>query len=286
MLGKPTKAFETSAMKKISIGAVLIIVYLCIGFKLEADTLIFNSSAVISDVKIISIDFKKQFLIFERDGKRQLVKLDQLKEFFMGDVKVAFRDGSLDNSAEYSVSAEVDMPDFACEVESDRKFIKKKLTKTETIKANDCTVQWRINLKALGESNMVQVPLFYMFIVTSSSSKFPHSYKLYRFSFPDYAKMSSPLYDKSEIYTKLNNFKRPLVNYRPWGGALGKKRRFLQQSNFGEYRWIISLKEIGVERILAWHLEIWGKKGIVEKQDYIRTGLDLEPLWWQCLSIK
>lgn len=221
---------------------------------------------VISDVKILSIS--KGYIVIEKDRATKRIPASWLKEYYDTDLKNAETGLLDDDTAEYDVRInKVDMPEYG----------QTKKNKDTTY----CEISYRISKNDKErKTDKVKRPFFYLYILTSGPNEYGNS-NIYCYYWPKEAKIKGKSYDRAQMLDKVASLKRTVI-YVGHNPALqydmDNKKKLGASSNDSEIK--IKLSGIKGRRILAYHLEVWGKKDIVTEKDWQTTGVRIGKKWW------
>jgi hypothetical protein len=242
----------------------------------DAGTIIYKTSSkdeehILPKVKIVSI--AQRTITIKHGGGVRTIPLSYLIGYYDTDIEA----GSFeDNTCDYSVTVrKIDMPETGYEIKKTKKS--KKRTTAE------CEIEFSVNKKLeKGKSKSIRMPYFYLFVLTTSSESYGRR-PVYTYYYPDEAKVSSKTYDEAKIIEAVTAMKRPRLYKNNSTPRLGKGHKSLSYTS--GYKPIkISLKKIRGRRIIAYHLEVWGKKKkILEKnwRDSSYKTSDIGKNWWK-----
>lgn len=239
---------------------------------LNAGTLIYKSGSeekqnVMGDVKIVSI--AKGTITIEKGGGIRTIPLNQLISYYDSDIEGGTYE---DNTCDYTVTVrKVDMPKTGY----DTKNIKGSDKKTRSV--SECEIEFSIGKKPeKGESTAIRMPYFYLYVLTTGTEQYGRR-PVYTYYYPKDAKIATKVYDEAKIMEALNSMKRPRIYYDNESHLEGTVGRL----NGGYKPVKISLKGVKEKKIIAYHLEIWGKNKMVAEKDWkdssYKTGKD----WWK-----
>ena len=239
--------------------AILFLAWL--GLTTHAATLIYKTPAgeekTVSGITLESISNGQ--VRISLDGGIETFPLSRLIKYFDDDLKSAA--GAFeDNTSDYHVSLrEVQIPE--------RGRVRSK-GKQETAEAE---ITYSISRRRQqGQSREIRVPYFYLFVLTSTENGIR---KMYVYSAPSAARASSKEYDELKMRDNALSLKRPKQDV-PLGSS-GPGR-----NSFGDWEHKIKLAGIGDNRIIAWHLVVWGKDDIVATRDYRDPSYRIEEQWY------
>jgi hypothetical protein len=241
---------------------------------LNAGTIIYKTSGksekhTLAKVKIISIS-RGAVTIKHGKGVRT-IPLRYLSAYYDTDIET----GSFaDNTCDYIVSIrDIKMPETGYTYNK----IKKKKKKTKSV--SNFEIAFALNKKVKkGESKAIRMPYFYLFVLTTSSKSYGKR-PIYSYYYPDEAKIKSSTYDEAKIIEAINSMDRPRI-YHGGKTHLGKISKLSSASGYRPA--VIPLKGIKNQRIIAYHLEIWGKEKIIfEKSWNKNSGYKVGKNWWK-----
>jgi len=241
---------------------------------LNAGTIIYKTSSkseehTLAKVKILSIA-RKTITLKHGKGIRT-IPLSYLRSYYDTDIA----GGSFaDNTCDYTVSVrDINMPETGYTY----KKIKKKKKKSRS--TANCEIEFSVNKKVKkGESKAIRMPYFYLYVLTTGSKSYGKR-PIYTFYYPEEAKIKSKTYDEARIIEAVNSMNRPRI-YHGGRTHLGKVSKLSSASGYRPA--IIQLKGIKTQRIIAYHLEIWGKnKMIFEKNWSENTRYKVGKNWWK-----
>lgn len=239
------------------------------GVKLDAATIFYKPGSgekqALTKVKIISIS--KGIMVIERDGVKRSIPLSQLVEY--SDSDITGGDLFEDNSADYAVSiVKVDMP---------KTGVIKTGARQSGAPVAVCEIEYSIGRKSEEgkDANRVKAPYFYLYVLTVGNDEY-NNHNTFRFSHPSEAKPGSDTYDEARIMTAIQSLKRPTINLENIHDLTTPKK--LGQG-FGDRVIKIKLTKIGERKIVAYHLEVWGKSGKIAEKDWNEPGYN-DKKWW------
>lgn len=241
---------------------------------LNAGTIIYKTTPkgeehTLAKVKIISIA-KKTITIKHGKGIRT-IPLSYLTSYYDTDI-----DGGnfADNTCDYTVSIRsVEMPATGYTY----KNIKNKKKKSRSV--SKCEIEFTVNKKiAKGQTKSVRMPYFYLYVLTSSEKSYG-KHPIYTYYYPDEAKVRSSTYDEAKIIEAVTSMERP----RRYYGARTSYGKVGKLSSVGGYKpAVIELKGIKTKRIIAYHLEIWGKNKIIAQKNWHDNNRHkVSKEWWK-----
>ncbi|MDD5727063.1 MAG: hypothetical protein PHV59_00735 [Victivallales bacterium] len=252
----------------------ILILFLGVWFAaLDAGTIVYKTSPkdeehILSDIKIISIA-KKTVTIKYGSGVRT-IPLGYLVSYYDSNIKIG---DFADNTCDYSVTiSSVEMPATGYEY----KKVNKKKKKT----TGECEIEFSVSKKTeKGKSKNIRMPYFYLFILTTSTESYGRR-PVYTFCYPDEAKVNLKTYDEARIIEVVNAMERPLLYNDGASTRLGTGHKSLSYAS-GCKPISISLKGIKDRRIIAYHLEVWGKKEMVVQKDWKDSTYKIGNNWWK-----
>ncbi len=218
---------------------------------------------VLTKVKIVSIS--KGVITIERDGAKRSIPLSQLVEY--SDADTIGGDAFEDNSADYTVTiAKVDMP---------KTGVIKTSAKQTSPPVAVCEIEYTIGRKSEAGKDIdrIKAPYFYLHVLTIGNDEY-NNYHTFRYCHPSEAKPGSDTYDEARILTAIQSLKRPMINLESAHGlSMGQ--------GFGDRRPIkIKLDKIKEAKIVAYHLEVWGKSEKIAEKDWNEIGYAKDKKWW------
>lgn len=241
---------------------------------LNAGTIVYKTSSkseeyTLAKMKIISID--KKTITIKHDSAVRTIPLHYLISYY--DTDIASGGEFADNTCDYGVSInDVDMPKTG--------YAHTQSNKIKTRKTSNCEIKFSINKKyEKGKTEAIRMPYFYLFVLTTSSESYGRL-PVFTYSYPKEAKVTSQTYDEAKIIAGVTSMKRSRINY-DGKSYLGKASNSLKYS--GGYPPInISLKGIKGQKIIAYHIEVWGKDKIVATKDWHDTTRhSVGQNWWK-----
>ena len=270
-------------MKKIM--TVMLIVGLTLFYSLTVlgGTLVYEDRSIkdkdpkkrlrrVSKVKIVSIS--DGMVILEKDGATRRMPIKMLKEYYSTDLKDGGSGDFDDNTAEYTIQiSNIDVPKSGYKKGTGKN--KKRRTVTKLV------IDYRLVKKdKTRKTNRIRRPYVYLYIYTSGVDEHRNS-NIFKFYFPKQAKIKNKVYNKAEVMSAVASFKRPIIdinnsynrNYHS-----GNHRKLTKIG--GDRRAEIGMKGIKSRKILAYHLEVWGKSDIVVEKNWHEPGIRLGKKWW------
>lgn len=241
---------------------------------LNAGTIIYKTSAksethTLAKVKIISI--AKRTITLKHGKGIRTIPLSYLNSYYDTDINTG---DFADNTCDYTVSIrDIKMPKTGYTY----KKIKKKKKKSK--KVSNCEIEFAVNKKVKkGDSKAIRMPYFYIFVLTTGSKSYGKR-PIYMFYYPDEAKIKSKTYDEAKFIEAVNSMDRPRIYH---GGRTGFGKISKLSSASGYKPVVIELKGIKKQRIIAYHLEVWGKnKMIYQKNWHENTHYKVGKNWWK-----
>lgn len=242
---------------------------------INAGTIIYKTSRkseehTLAKVKIISIS---RGTITLKHGKGiRTIPLSYLSAYYNTDIDSG---DFADNTCDYTVSLrDVKMP------ETGYTYKKIKRSKKKTKKVSNFEIEFSVNKKIeKGKSKSIRMPYFYLYVLTTGSKSYGKRPVL-SFYYPDEAKVKSKTYDEAKIIEAVTSMNRPRIYHggrSHFGGKVGKLT-----SASGYRPAVIPMKGIKTQRIIAYHLEIWGKdKMIAEKNWTENSRYRVGKNWWK-----
>ena len=254
---------------------VTLMLLLCGFVALNAGTLIYKTGKnaeehFLPKVKIISIE--KKALTFKHDGGIKSIPWSQVVSYYDTNIKSANFE---DNTSDYTVSIyKVDMP------KTGYVYKKSKKSKRKTKKVSECVIEYNISKKTKkGQSKNIRMPYFYLYVLTSRDKNYGKR-PVHMFHYPDEAKVTSSNYDKAKLIEAVNSVKRP-IRYHGNKTHLGKSSSKKLGSSSGNPPIVLPLKSVKGHTIIAYHLEVWGKKGIIKVKNWNDTRYKVGKEWWK-----
>jgi hypothetical protein len=234
----------------------------------NAATLILSDGSSMSKVKVISINFSKKIMVIESDGQQRTISTGRIKEFYSNDLKLGTGSADIDNTSEYSVTImNVDMP----------KTGYKKTGKKNKYVTTNCEIEYTLSVpfpKKDDTTNrdIVKYPYFYLAVLTEGSSEYG-SRPVFRYTYPSKFKIKSKNnYNTAEIMEAVNSLKRPRIH-------LDRVARMGRGSVSGQREIKIKLSKINSRKIIAYHLEVWGKDKLITSKDWKDPGTRISEKW-------
>lgn len=240
---------------------------------LNAGTIIYKTSPqdkenILGDVKIVSI--AKKTITIEKDGGIRTIPLSYLISYYDTDI-----DGNTyeDNTCDYTVSLkEVEMPETGYEYKNVKK------SKKKTKKISECEITFSIVKKPeKGESNTIRMPYFFLYVLTTGTEQYGRR-PVYTYYYPKEAKITTRVYDEAKIIEAVNSMKRPRIHHTDSHvqGSVNK------QLSVGKYKPItISMRGVGTKKIIAYHIEVWGKSKMIGEKNWKNSSYKVGKDWWK-----
>lgn len=235
---------------------------------LSAGTLVYRpnkdaDARRVSNVKIVTIE--KGVMTVEINGGYEYIPLGRVEGYYDTDLKTS-SDGFDDNTPEYTLTVtNIDAPERAQKKVGDKQT-------NESFK-----IDYRIVPQYTKEqsSNSVKEPYFYLYVLTEGGESGGER-PIYLTCWPKTASSGKKVYDKAAIMDKVLSSKRSNI-YTNQGGVGNISARDRQA--------VLPLTMIRNKRakILAWHLEVWGKTDIIYEKDWVEIGVRISKNWWQKL---
>ncbi len=242
-------------MKKLFFITVFAVA-LTVSFSLLAGTIFFKDGTKLSGVKIISISDGE--VVIEKSKTRKTYHLKQFKAYYDTDINTGDQ-SSPDKYVDYGVNIlNIKVPDMGIDSKK---------------KAESVEIEYTISKKT-GTEKKFKVPYFYLYVLTTKK-KGDGERQIYSYYTPTAAKPKNKGYDVASILVKVLGFSRPevsLENAKARNNLMGKTVK-------------ISLKNLGVRKVLAWHLEIWGNSDAIYKKTEVKVpGIGIGKNWWKRLK--
>ena len=257
-------------MRHFIISGLVVFLALSAGMKLDAATIFYKSGSgekqALTKVKIVSIS--KGVMTIERDGTKRTISLSQLMEY--SDSDITGGDSFEDNSADYTLTlVKVDMP---------KTGVVKTSAKQTTAPVAVCEIEYTINRKSEEgrDINRVKAPYFYLYVLADGGDEYNNSH-FFRYSYPAEAKPGSDTFDEARITTAVQSLKRPTINLENVHALSTSKKSAM---GFGDREVKIKLDKIKERRIVAYHLEVWGKSEVIAEKDWNEPGYAKDKKWW------
>ncbi len=226
----------------------------------------------VSNVKIVSIS--DGMVILEKDGATRRIPIKMLKEYYDTDLKGGDSGNFDDDTAEYTVQiSDIDVP---------KKGYKKSTGKDKNRRTTTkFTIDYRIvKQDKTRKTDRIRRPYFYLYIYTDGPDEYRNS-NVFKFYYPKSAKVKNKTYNRAEIMSAVSSFKRSIINYndsynrRSYSGAHRKLSKIASDRKAE-----IEMKGIKSRRLLAYHLEVWGKSGIIVEKNWSEPGVRIGKKWW------
>lgn len=240
---------------------------------LNAGTIIYKANSkgkenILGDVKIVSI--AKKTITIEKDGGIRTISLGCLISYYDTDI-----DGGTfeDNTCDYAVTVrEIKMPETGYEYKNAKK------SKKKTKSVSECEIEFSVNKSPeKGESKSIRMPYFYLYVLTTGTESYGRR-PVYTYYYPKEAKITTKVYDEAKIIEAVNSMKRPRIyneGKAHFEGSVGKL-------TMGGYKPIsISLKGVKEKKIIAYHLEIWGKNKMIIEKNWKKSNYKVGKDWWK-----
>ncbi|MEI8247187.1 MAG: hypothetical protein WCI51_15250 [Lentisphaerota bacterium] len=257
-------------MRYFIMSGLIVFLALSAGMNLAAATITYKANNAsepqkLTKVKIISII--KGVMTIERDGAKRSISLSQLVDY--SDSDITGGDSFDDNSADYTVTLiKVDMP---------KNGLIKNGVKSSSNPA-DCEVEYTINRKSSEGKDIdrIKAPYFYLYVMAEGNDEY-NNHNTFRFCYPAEAKPGSDTYDESRILTAVQSLKRHTINLEDSRGLSTSKKSGM---GLGDRQVKIKLAKIGDHKIVAYHLEVWGKSEKIVEKDWNEPGYAKDKKWW------
>ncbi len=241
---------------------------------LDAGTIVYRTSGkseeyTLSKIKIISID--KKVITIKQSGGTHTIPLAYLISYYDTNIDVG---DYADNTSDYQISIrKIKMP------ETGYKYSRSKKTKKKSKKTSNCKIEFSINRKfEKAKSKNIRMPYFYLFVLTTGSEVYGRR-PVYTYYYPKDARVSLKTYNEAKIIEAVKSMKRPLLYYDS-KSYLGKSAGKL--SSAGGYPPVnIALKKVKNKRIIAYHLEVWGKDKIISTKNWRDMRYSVGGSWWK-----
>jgi len=258
-------------MRYFIMSGLIVFLALSAGTQLGAATIIYkpNSSSdpqTLTKVKIVSIS--KGEMTIERDSAKRTIHINQLVSY--SDADITGGDSFDDNSADYDVTlVKVDMP---------KSGVIKTGAKQSSPAVADCEIEYSIIRKSDGGKDIdrIKAPYFYLHVMVEGNDEY-NNHTTFRFCYPAEAKPGSEAYDEARIMTAIQSLKRHTINLENARGLATSKKGGM---GFGDRQVKIKLTKIGDRRIVAYHLEVWGKSEKIAEKDWNEPGYAKDKKWW------
>ena len=257
-------------MRYFIMSGLIVFLALSAGMDLAAATITYKANnasepQVLTKVKIISII--KGVMTIERDGAKRSISLSQLESY--SDSDITGGDSFDDNSADYTVTlVKIDMP---------KSGVIKNGAKSNSSPA-DCEIEYTINRKSSESKDIdrIKAPYFFLHVMVEGNDEY-NNHHTFRFCYPSDAKISSDAYDEAKILTAVQSLKRHTINLENTRGLSTSKKSGM---GLGDRQIKIKLTKIGDRKIVAYHLEVWGKSEKIAEKDWNEPGYAKDKKWW------
>jgi len=242
---------------------------------LNAGTIIYKTSKnseknILADVKIISI--AKGTITLKHGKGVRTIPLSYLSAYYDTDID---SQGFADNTCEYTVSIrDIKMP------ETGYTYTKAKHKKTKTKKVSDFEIEFAVQKKIeKGKSQNIRMPYFYLYVLTTATKSYGKR-PVYSFYYPDEAKVRSKTYDEAKIIEAVTSMDRPLIYHGAKSGFGGKIGKLTSASGYRPA--VIPMKGVKNHKIIAYHLEVWGKDKMIAQKDWKDSlSHSIGKNWWK-----
>jgi hypothetical protein len=242
---------------------------------LNAGTIIYKTSKnseknILPEVKIISIS--KGTITLKHGKGVRTIPLSYLSAYYDTDIDSG---GFADNTCEYTVSLrDVKHP------ETGYIYTRVKNKKNKTKKVSDFEIEFSVQKKVeKGKSKDIRMPYFYLYVLTTGTKSYGKR-PVYFFYYPDEAKVKSKTYDEAKIIEAVTSMDRPRIYHgakSSFGGKIGKLT-----SASGYRPAVIPMKGIKTQKIIAYHLEVWGKDKMITQKDWKDSiSHSIGKNWWK-----
>jgi hypothetical protein len=226
----------------------------------------------VSKVKIVSIS--DGVVILEKNGATRRIPLKMLKGYYSTDLQGGGDGDFDDNTAEYTIQiSNIDVPKSGYKKSKGKKKRSRKVTKL--------VIDYRlVKQDKVRKTSRIRRPYVYLYIYTSGANEY-HNSNLFKYYFPKQAKIKNKVYNRAEIMSAVASFKRPIINLNDFYNQKyhsGSHRKLTKIG--GDRRAEIEMKGIKSRKILAYHLEVWGKQDIIVEKDWHEPGITLGKKWW------
>ena len=241
---------------------------------LNAGTIIYKTSAkgkeyTLAKVKIVSIS-KGKITIKHGKGIRT-IPIKYMKAYYKTDIQT----GSFqDDTCDYIVSIrDIKVP------ETGYSYTKVKKSKKKLKSISNFEIEFAVNKKPQkGKTKVVRMPYFYLFVMTTRTKNYGQR-PVYTYYYPSEAKIKSGTYDEAKIIEAITSMDRPRI-YPGGKSYSGKISRLSYATGFKPI--ILPMKKIQGRKIIAYHLEVWGKdKLILEKNWNDGASHTVGKNWWK-----
>ncbi len=225
----------------------------------------------VSNAKIISIE--KGVMTIELDGGRERIALSQIEGYYDSDLKSG--GGSFDdNTPEYKVSViSKDAPERPTRKSGD-KYVPQTFDLTYVIAPVFDKNQQR---------DTVKQPYVYLYFMTEGSDDYSGERPIYLTCHPSkFANPSKKVYDKAAILEKIQSSKRPNIYAER---ASGSTKNFVSTAWERNIKLPLTMAKGRQQKIIAWHLEIWGKNDVVYQDDWTSPMHRIGKNWWQRMGM-
>ncbi len=242
---------------------------------LNAGTIIYKTSKdseknTLAKVKIISIS-KGTITIKQGKGIRT-IPLGYLSSYYDTDIDA----GSFaDNTCDYTVSiSEIKNP------KTGYIYTKIKKSKKKSQKVSDFEIEFSVNKKIeKGKSKSIRMPYFYLYVLTTNTKSYGKR-PVFSFYYPEEAKVKSKTYDEAQIIEAINSMERPHIYHGEKSSFTGKIGKLTTANGYRPA--VISMKGIKNQKIIAYHLEVWGKDKMVFEKDWSDSiNHSVGKNWWK-----
>ncbi len=272
-------------MKMRAVVAAWVLVALILSaFPVLSGTIIFKDGTVLTDVEIVGIN--DGMIVIEKDKTKKDYPLKNIKTFSKSDLSIA--DSAIpDDSLDYKITiVNVDMPEVGKSSKNNTANTNKsnKSNKIDTAskggEQKSCEITYSISKISdkNSKSKKIKMPYFYLYVLTSKKSD-DEGRKVYRFCYPDKAKPKGKDYDLATIMEKVKSFDRQDLE--------DEEITLETKVNLAGRTVTFNLGTVGERKILAYHIEAWGKTDIAaEKTQNMLENVNpssVSEKWWQKL---
>ena len=242
---------------------------------LNAGTIIYKTSKkseehTLAKVKIISIS--KGTITLKHGKGIRTIPLGYLSAYYDTDIDAG---NFADDTCEYTVSIrDIKMP------ETGYTYQKVKKSKKKSRKVSNFEIEFSVQKKIeKGKSKSIRMPYFYLYVLTTGSKSYGKR-PVYSFYYPDEAKVKSKTYDEAKIIEVVTSMDRPRIYHGERSNFSGKIGKLTSASGYRPA--VIPLKGVKTQRIIAYHLEIWGKDKMIAQKNWTEsTSYKIGKNWWK-----
>ena len=229
----------------------------------------------LSKIKLVSIS--EGLVIIEKDGATRRIPLKRLKEYYDTDIKGGDSGDFDDNTANYTVQIVSD----AEPPKSGYKRAKEKGKNRKRLVPTEFKIEYNIiKQDKYHKTDRVRRPYFYLYVYTSGADEYKNR-NIFKFYYPKQAKVKNKTYNRAEIMEAVTSFKRTIIHLNEEYSRRYFSGKHRKLTGVGSNRTaVIKFKGIKSRRILAYHLEVWGKNDIVLTRDWKMPGVRIGKKWW------